>query len=137
MYRPKVYTASKLWHAPMWRSLRANNPQIEFTARWIEHEEEMERNAGPAEFGHYWTMDIQDVQRSDFCLCYFGSWEGKPDELKGALVEAGAMLGCGGIVLAVNAPTTHSWSYHPRVVRLLGLSSVFGFLSRYCIQEIK
>lgn len=132
-YRPKVYTASKLHHATLWRLLRDNHPEIEFTSRWIEHEEEMEANATPADFAHYWTMDAQDVERADFVLLYSGSRYEKPDELRGALVEAGMKLGGGGVVLAVGLPSSHSWSFHPRVVRFLSLDEAFDFLHRYYV----
>lgn len=135
-YRPKVYTASKLWHAPLWRMFRDRCPQFEFTSRWIEHVPEMEANAGPADFGHYWTMDIHDVVRSDFLICFAGPSYEAPDPLKGAFVEAGAMLGSGhGYVLAVNCPTDWSWTYHPKVVRFLGLTEAENFLMRYVIER--
>lgn len=132
-YRPKLYTASKLHHALMWRTLRSNWPDIEFTSRWIEHEEEMETNASPADFAHYWTMDIRDVRRSDFCLCFAGPAYEPAEALKGAFVESGAALALGITVIAVNCPTTWSWTYHPLCVRVLGLSEAKDFLDRYVV----
>lgn len=131
-YRPTIYTASKLWHAPRWRALRYSHPEYEFTARWIDHVPEMEANATPALFAHYWTMDIQDVQRSDFTLVYRNG----DDVLKGGLVEAGAALGAGKIVVAVGLGPEHSWSFHPRVVRFDELKEIFPFFKRYLGEPI-
>ena len=132
-YRPSLYTAGKLFRAEYFRLLRSNHPEFEFTARWIDQPrlDDNETNASPAEFAHFWTMDIQDATRSDFTLCYGGDFNEPSDELKGALVEAGTALGAGKIVLAVNLPTRHTWSWHPRVVRFLNTQEAFDFLQRY------
>lgn len=129
-YRPTLYTASKLWHGKLWQELRAAHSEIEFTARWIDNISEMEANALPVDFSHYWTIDIQDVQRSDFTLLFASNIE-EERELKGGMVEAGAALGAGKVVLVVNLSERHSWSYHPRAIRFSDLVSAFEFLSRY------
>lgn len=131
-YRPTLYTASKLHHAGLWQLLRDEHPEIEFTARWINHAPEMEATATPAMFGHYWTMDIQDVQRSDFTLLFAASFE-EECELRGGLCEAGAALGAGKLVLAVNISERHSWSFHPRVVCFSAVADAFKFLATYSI----
>lgn len=134
VYRPKVYTASKLWHAPMWRHLRESWSEIEFTSGWLDGAEEVEVTAGPAEWAHWWTKSIQDVQRSDFCICFAGpSYEKTPDDLKGAFVESGVAFASDTTVIAVNCPTSWSWTYHPLCVRVLGLTEAKDFLSRYVV----
>jgi nucleoside 2-deoxyribosyltransferase len=133
-YRPKVYTASKISYASLWRQLRNEEwKHLDFTARWIDIEdlELEERISGPAEYVHFWTIDIQDVRRSDFVLIY-----ARPgDLLKGALVEVGAALALGKIVLSVGIDPSHTWSYHPCVVRLDTLSQANDFLKRYTLRK--
>lgn len=133
-YRPRVYTASKLFHSSLWIDLY-DDPAwsfIEWTARWPRLVD-LERTATPADFGHFWAMDIQDVQRSDFVLLLGGIHE---DALRGALVEAGAAIALGKIVVAVHLSPHHSWSFHPLVVRLDSLDEALKFFQRYAIPRI-
>jgi len=80
----------------------------------------------PADFGHFWTIDIQDVRRSDFVLLW-----GMDEGLKGALVECGAALGLGKMVVAIGLPESHTWSFHPLVVRVASLESARRFFKHY------
>lgn len=125
-YRPKVYFASKLRHAELWRLMRHNYSHLfEVTSRWIDIEDvmETERAAGPSDFRRFWITDIQDIQRSDFVLVY----QQADDILKGAIAEAGAAIALGKLVLAVNLETTHTWTYHPLVIRLVDLEEAKQF----------
>ena len=116
-YKPKVYTASKIHHAAMWRTLRGEwADYVEFTARWPDHEGKLSESARYARV--FWMQDIQDVVRADCVLVY-----GQPGEkLRGALVEAGAGIATGKHVVVVgNNPDFGSWQYHPLVTRVPSL----------------
>lgn len=144
-YRPKVYTASKIWHAPLWRDLRTNPSwsHVEFTARWpdMEHLEKGGAMPSPAEFAHFWTIDEQDVRRSDFVLVLahdpylHNGPTGDNESLRGALVEAGIGIAMGKTIITIGLAPSHSWSYHPRVVRLDDLASAKIFLRTYHVRE--
>lgn len=108
--RLRVYTASKLPHAPKWLDLRHAWTEIQFTARWpdlvglIPDQEEAARV--------FWLQDIQDVRTADVVMVYAEH----DDHLRGALVEAGAALAFGLRVLVVGQhPDYGTWQYHPGV----------------------
>lgn len=102
-----IYVASKTRHAEMWRQLREEfKPSgIEIVSGWIDQ-------AGPNEstdLETLWREIGNDVNRSDLLIMYVEPEdEGK---LKGALVEAGWILGRGGRVVVVGgrAETLGSW----------------------------
>lgn len=127
-YRPKLYTASKVRHWPLWQELRSKWFEIEFTARWIDMTH-LETEASPSkeEYSRFWMIDEQDVRRSDFVLCY-----GVPsvDVLRGAYIEAGIGLASGATILTVGTPQLDgsTWIHHPKVVNLLGLPEVREYL---------
>lgn len=123
--KPRVYFASKLHHAERWQRTVIRWPEIEFTSTWIYNTPEMERNATGEDFTRYWITDLNEVMSSDFVLCYMKD----DDVLKGALVEAGCILGCGKMVLAVGLPHVHSWTYHPRVLRLSRIWDALDFIT--------
>lgn len=133
MYKPKVYTASKIPRHTLWKELKASPSwdHVDWTARWV-HMVDEERETTPALFAHFWTIDMQDVRRSDFVLLYAAE---DAQELRGGLVEAGMGLAFGKTVLAIDLPLTHSWSHHPLVVRLSSLDLAREFLLRYNIER--
>lgn len=109
----KVYVASKLHHAPMWRSLRdAWRPHVVINSRWIDTtdgEPDTHDNAP-----NFWKIDIEDVRNADFLIC-FGNRE---DVLRGALYEAGIAVGLYIPVLCVgDSPSFGTWQYGPGVIR--------------------
>lgn len=115
----KVYTASKVFRAPMWRSLRADYPNIEFTSTWINDDITplMEAQAETCQKG--WIKNVKDVQRSTHLLCYAE----KDDPLSGTLVEIGVMLGVGGRVYLIgDCERFSTWTHHPLVVWWSSLS---------------
>ena len=128
LYRPKVYTASKIRHAPIWRSAESHFPSIEFTARWINFPENTPDHHttfwSEEQKRLHWIQDVQDVQRSDFLLAYCE--EG--DEVKGTLVEAGCAIGLGKVVIAVGFDQHNSWQAHPLVISKLSLATAFDFI---------
>jgi len=117
MYKPKVYTASKLHHHVLWKSLRANRDWdfVEWTASWIDVPQiQNELDGEPVELSVYsgaWSQNIWDVRRSDFLLLYAG----RENALRGALIEAGCAIGNGIQVLAVGVSPDNTWLHHPGV----------------------
>lgn len=104
----RVYTASKLTHAPLWKTLRTDWPEIEFTANWIDMVDRIPDTPQFAE--RFWPRDLADIGRSDLVLCYAPSGE----ILRGALVECGAALAWGKRVLLVgHSDSFGSWQWHP------------------------
>lgn len=123
----RVYTASKTNHAAMWLRLRAEWPEVHFTARWP-----MQVLAGlpqtPNFAMQFWQDDLEDVKFADVVLVYAeyhaipfahsvmnntepkGEWE----HLRGALVEAGMGIALGKRILVIgDAPDYGSWQHHP------------------------
>lgn len=112
MMKPKLYTASKVHRAPMWRALRNDYPDIEFTSTWINDEITplMEADANTCRRG--WIKNVEDAQRSSHLICYAE----KDDPLSGSLVEIGIVLGVGGKVFIIgDCERFSTWKHHPRV----------------------
>lgn len=129
-YRPKVYTASKLSAAGLWRSLR-NNPtwaHVEWTARWPEMTH-LEQDATIQDFSHFWRIDVTDVQRSDFVLLL--GIETLDAPLRGAIFEAGVAVALGKTVITVMLNDRHTWKHHPLVCCLDTLEEARQLLLRY------
>lgn len=105
----KVYTASKLHHAEMCRTLQMDG--VEFTARWPRlHVGTVPDSPKYAKI--FWIHDEQDVRASDVVLVYAE----KSDRLRGALVEAGMAIALGKDVIVVGEhPDFGTWQYHPQV----------------------
>lgn len=109
-YFPKVYTASKLKHADLWKGLRLTWHDIDWTARWPDLVGGVEDNDSFAR--EFWRHDIQDVMRSDCVLVYAEAGE----HLRGALIEAGAGIALGKHVIVVGEhPDYGTWQHHPMV----------------------
>ena len=113
----KVYTASKLGHAPRWRALLKEWPEVAFTARWPhKHVGAVPDEAVFARV--FWEQDLEDVSRAGGVLVY-----AEPgDHLRGALVEAGMALALGKWVIVVGEHEDYgTWQYHPLVYRVSDL----------------
>lgn len=112
IHTTRVYTASKLHHAPTWRAMQIQYKDwLVITSRWItmptfeEGTTELCRNG--------WVVDDQDVRHSNFVLCYAKDGE----LLRGALVEAGMGIAYGKKILCVGASDSFgTWQWHPQVV---------------------
>lgn len=110
----RIYTASKLYMWEAWRELRTQQIDVEFTARWVDmaHVEVDNPNQTSKFFENCWQIDLADVERADVVLCYGAS----EDILVGALIEAGAALGMGKIVICVGGTKSFgTWKHHPSV----------------------
>lgn len=113
----RLYFASKLRHAPLWRSLRDGRLSFcNVQCQWIDtpEVENLDLVGSPARFGEIWLKDINEARKADYTLLYCP--EGDAPLLKGARVEAGATLACGGGVIIIGY-LEDSWTYHPRVIR--------------------
>lgn len=107
----KVYTASKMKHAPKWLELHRNNKHIYCHARWLKHTQiGTEDSADNA--GEFWLQDEEDVKNADVLLLYAEEGE----HLRGALVEAGIAIGHGIPVIVVGKHHDYgTWQHHPGV----------------------
>lgn len=120
----RVYTASKLKHAPMWRSLCATTPYMQAHARWLKHSA-MGTPDTPDHAAEFWLQDEQDVRDADAVLVLA---EGD-DHLRGALVEAGMAIAYDVPVIVVGKHADYgTWQYHPGVTRMDDLSSALAYL---------
>lgn len=133
MYKPKVYTASKIRHAQIWRTASTLYPQIEFTARWISIAKGVPDHLDTTFWNDHdrmihWIQDVQDVQRSDYLLVFAERDTDDDAQLKGSLIEAGVALGLGKIVLQVGLSPRHSWTAHPLVFGFDVLDEAFAFI---------
>lgn len=126
----RVYTASKTNHAAMWLRLRAEWPEVHFTARWP-----LQVLAGLPETPNFamqfWQDDLEDVKFADVVLVFAEKYmepgimyvddNGQPlkeagewEHLRGALVEAGMGIALGKRILVIgDAPDYGSWQHHP------------------------
>jgi len=110
----RVYTASKLSAAPMWRQLQQDwGSAAFFHARWLRHCELGTPDSPEAAPG-FWLEDEEDVGTSDALLVW-----GEPGQaLRGALVEAGIAIARGVPVLVIGENESYgTWQYHPGVER--------------------
>lgn len=111
---PGVYTASKVIHAPTWRSLREGwSFALRVTSRWIDTETFDGPGVDASVKRAGWIVDEQDVRDSDYILV--ASLNG--EDLRGALVEAGMGIALGKkIVLCGESQSFGTWQEHPLVV---------------------
>lgn len=114
-FRPKVYCASKIHHAPLWRDMREGRLSFcDIVSSWIDTEKKEDRP--PAEYAGIWTIDVHDAQKADFVLLF--ATEHDWDRLSGSIIECGIALGRNRQVLIVGHPPDRmSWTWHPNVVR--------------------
>lgn len=108
--RPRVYVASKVFRADMWRALRIDYPKVEFTSRWIDMNPLDDTDISKCRDG--WIANLEDVARADYLIAY--AQEG--DALNGTLVEIGAMLLKGGKVFLLGNYDWKTWKHHPNVI---------------------
>lgn len=113
----RVYTASKISSAPMWRELSKKWPHVLFHARWLKHNEIGTPNLREYA-GRFWMEDDQDVKCSDAVVVYANEGE----HLRGALVEAGMAIAYTIPVIVVGKhPDYGTWQYHPCVAQAADL----------------
>lgn len=111
MRQVRVYTASKLEHAELWKHARGKFPGVYFTARWPFYVGQVPDTAEHAE--QFWQDDEEDIRRSDVVLVYAANSD---EKLRGALVEAGMGLALSKLVIVVGKhPDYSTWQFHPQV----------------------
>lgn len=109
----RVYTASKLSTAPLWREIQKNSKSVFFHARWLRHNE-LKTADTPENAVRFWIEDEEDVSTADAVLVFANEGE----HLRGALVEAGIALANGVPVIVVGKHSDYgTWQYHPGVRR--------------------
>lgn len=119
-----IYTASKVFRAPMWQDLRRLFPALVFNSRWIDIKEleQPGQELDPRAYRNAWINNIEDVASADRLIAYAEAG----DPLNGTLVEIGAMLAAnyietGGypvqksVVYLVGDYDWKTWKHHPRV----------------------
>lgn len=131
MYKPRVYTASRLKYFSLWQTFR-DDPDwafVEFTATWIDKAyHEIEAQPSEEMFSAAWIENIADIKRSDFVLAYAGG----DLAIRNAMVEVGVALGNGIGVVAVGLDLDQfTWGYHPAVKRFSSLREARLHLYKY------
>ena len=91
----KVYGASKIWHAPMWQTMRAELHNI--VSRWIDLTDDNPIVQNQKDV--LWRMCFEDVQACDYLVLYSGD---EKEEQRGALVELGMAMGMNKPIFAIN-----------------------------------
>ena len=108
----RVYTASKLRHAELFRDLRYATDGVYFTARWPVTVQLASEAAKPA--SQMQQDNFSDIAASDAMLVYVE----KGEHLKGGLVEVGFALAYSKPVFVVGQHEDYSkWQFHPSVRR--------------------
>lgn len=120
----RVYFASKLKHAPMWRKLCAENNHIIAHARWLKHST-LGTPDTPDNARRFWIEDEEDILTADIVVVY-----AEPSEhLRGALVEAGLAIANRKTLIVVGQhPDYGTWQYHPGVIRIETLDETLKFI---------
>lgn len=129
----RVYTASKLTAASMWRELAKEWRDVHFHARWLRHVE-----LGTPDDGDnarmFWVEDEEDVNSADAVLVYGREGE----HLKGALVEAGMAIASGIPVIVVGEHADYgTWQYHPGVYRVPSLEMARDLLTEMNAEKME
>ena len=123
--KPQIYTASKVWHAPKWRTLRDIGMNVK--ASWLDFPE---GSLSVEQQVDLWTKCVEEATDADFVLLY-----AEPgDVMKGALIEAGCCLAAGGTVLQVGEGPSlmagdgsdASFTQHPRWRRCADLAKALN-----------
>jgi nucleoside 2-deoxyribosyltransferase len=119
----RVYTASKMKHAAMWRDLCTATPHVQFHARWLKHS----AIGTPDDSGQASEFWMQDVRDADAVLVYVEPG----DHLRGALVEAGMAIAYGIPVCVIGKHQDYgTWQYHPMVTRVPDIQSALNWLEQ-------
>ena len=109
---PRVYIASCVGHAELWRKVH-ETPDIHFVSRWPFLEPFVDPTALNSR--KIWLDDMADVRACHALIVY--AVEGV--HLRGALVEAGAALALGRMVIVVGEhPDYGFWQHHPNVTHV-------------------
>lgn len=107
-------------HAEEWRKLY-NNPTIHIVSRWPFLEPFIEPT--PENASRFWQDDMADVRACHAMIVYALDDE----HLRGALVEAGAAMALGRMIVVVGDHVDYgSWQHHPNVVKAQSLEAAIS-----------
>ncbi|QXV73563.1 putative nucleoside 2-deoxyribosyltransferase protein [Rhizobium phage RHph_X2_30] len=120
MTRLRIYTASKLHHAELWRQLRQDWPEFDWVSRWpTEHCGNIPDSDTFARW--FWMQDIEDVSRCDVCVVFAVG----DDHLRGALIEVGAAIALHKTVIVLGQHEDYgTWQWHSSVRRVRDLDEL-------------
>ncbi len=110
----------------IWRRLRSEWPQIEFSSRWLDMFNDSEPlKASEKDFRRFWLIDKADVERSDYLMI----WGEGDEHLRGALIEAGIAIAKGIPVLTIGKHEDYgTWRHHPLVSNYSTPQDAFNYL---------
>lgn len=130
----KVYPASKLSRAPLWREAERLYPNLFLTARWLRHVE-IGTPDSPENARDFWPEDFDDIRSSDAVFV----WAEGEEHLRGALVEAGYAIAHSIPVYVIGEHRDYgTWQYHPMVQRVSSIGeALLDLLETSCEQEIR
>lgn len=130
MYKPKVYTASKIYHRQFWLDLESSwGTEIELTARWLRQEPGPDHDTtfwSERQKTLHWIQDVQDVKRSDWLVAYLDEEKDKPS---GTIFEIGCAAAMLIPILTVGFGNSHSWQSYPLVLRMPSCHEAFRFIT--------
>jgi len=107
----RVYFASKLSEAPVWRDICAKSHEIIAHARWLKHNK-LGTPDTPDKAVRFWIEDEEDIVSADAVVVY--AKEGQ--HLRGALIEAGIAIAIRKPLYVVgDHPDYGTWRWHPAV----------------------
>jgi hypothetical protein len=92
---PTVYAAGKIWHAPIFRSLRG---QFNINSRWIDLDNDHWIVKSRKDI--LWQQCLEDSTSADIMVIYC---EDETEVQRGVLVEAGMALAAGKYVYLINS----------------------------------
>jgi nucleoside 2-deoxyribosyltransferase len=102
MALPKIYSASKIWHAAKFRELR-DSFKFPIISQWIDFPEDPEDPWIKNCKDELWDACLQDCQNADLAIIYCKEFD---EEQRGAVMEAGHVMGAGKPVYCVNTCKT-------------------------------
>jgi hypothetical protein len=111
-----IYVASRTRHAPLWLQFKQQGWPIIST--WLD-----EAGAGQtSDWADLWRRCIDEAKRAAVTILY-----AEPEDiLKGALIEAGAALATGNVLIVVGrSPSIGSFVEHPMCCRAETVGSAF------------
>lgn len=123
---PKVYIASKIRYAPVWRELYSHS-DIHIVSRWPFLETQVDDR--PTNCRKFWQDDFTDVSSADILILFAEEGE----NLRGALVEVGIALGLGKHIIVIGDHKDHgTWWHHPQVKKVINLEQAIKLARRLC-----
>lgn len=124
---PRVYLASKLIHAPMWRDWRQSNSYgLRIVSTWHDN---LNIDADDRDFDACragWTKNFADIDRADALIAFAD----RSEPINGTLVEIGAAISNRINVYLVGSFPWGTWQYSTNVYKCPSLAD-----AAYAIKE--